>query len=91
MMIHEFLNEFNDYENGHLFMNSEYYPDSIRGLCEFLESRDYVQYIGSGCWVKVADIPSVEEVEYEIEKFMRGHRKFVRNVSSYLRTVFKQR
>lgn len=90
-MIHEFLREFNDYENGHVFVNSDYYPDSIRGLCEFLESRNYVLYLGEGCWEKIADIPSVQEVERDIDRFVHGHRKFVRYVSSYLRTVFKRR
>ncbi len=89
-MIHEFLLEFNDREDGHVFVNSDYYPDSIRGLCEFLESRDYVRYLGEGCWEKISDIPSVEEVEREIEQFLRDHQKFARRVASFLRTVFKR-
>lgn len=91
MMIHEFLIEFNDHENGHVFVNSGYYPESIRGLCEFLESRDYVRYLGEGRWVKITDIPSVQEEEREIEHFVRGHQKFVRKLSSYVRTVFRRR
>lgn len=90
-MIHEFLIEFNEHEDGHVFVNSDYYPESIRGLCEFLESRDYVRYLGEGCWEKIADIPSVLEVEREVERFVGGHQKFVRNVSKYLRSLFKRR
>jgi len=90
-MIREFLFMFNGYENGHIFVNGDYYPESIRGLCEFLETRNYVRYLGDGRWEKLSDIPSVEAVEREIAIFLRGHRNFMRRISTYLNTVFKRR
>jgi hypothetical protein len=77
--IYSFLRSFNSFPRGYIFIERKYYPNSIRGICTYLESEKYVSYGGKDTWIKKKDLPSIDTAIEDMEIFTEQYKKTAGN------------